>query len=79
MDLKFLLIQLNEINFDLVDKYLSSSKKNKFKNLKILKNTYKFFNTYSEREYKNLEPWIQWASVNLGKDFNQHKIFRLGV
>ncbi len=78
MNMKFLLIQLNEINFDLVEKYLLSSKKNKFVNLKILKNTYKSFDTYSENEYKNLEPWIQWVSVNLGKDFNQHKIFRLG-
>ncbi len=78
MDIKFLLIQLNEINFDLVDKYLESSKKDKFKNIKCLKNTYKLFHTYSEDEYDNLEPWIQWVSVNLGKDFNQHKIFRLG-
>ena len=78
MDLKFVLLQLNEINFDLVDRYLSSSKKNKFRNFKTLKNSYKFFNTYSEKKYRNLEPWIQWVSVNLGKDFNQHKIFRLG-
>ena len=78
MNIKFLLIQLNEINFDLVDKYLSSSKKNKFKNLKKLKSTYKSFDTYSEQKYENLEPWIQWVSVNLGKDFNQHKIYRLG-
>ena len=78
MNIKFLLIQLNEINFDLVDKYLFSSKKNKFINLKILKNTFKSFDTYSEQEYKNLEPWIQWVSVNLGKDFKQHKVYRLG-
>lgn len=78
MNSKFILIQLNEINFELVFKYLSSSKKNEFKNLKILKNTFKFFETYSEDKYENLEPWIQWVSVNLGKDFNKHKIFRLG-
>ena len=78
MSVKLLLIQLNEINFELVNKYLNSSKKNEFKNLKILKNTYKSFDTYSEKEYKNLEPWIQWASVHLGKDYNQHKIYRLG-
>ncbi|WP_440633384.1 hypothetical protein [Candidatus Pelagibacter sp. HIMB1485] len=78
MDIKFLLIQLNEINFDLVDKYLNQSNKKKYPNLKILKKTYKCFNTHSEKEYKNLEPWIQWVSVYLGKDYNQHKIFRLG-
>ena len=78
MNLKFLLIQLNEINFDLVDKYLLSSKKNKFINLKILRETFNSFETYSEDKYKNLEPWIQWVSVNLGKEFNKHNIFRLG-
>lgn len=78
MRLKFLLIQLNEINFDLVEKYLSASKKSKFKNLKYIKDTYQSFETYAENKYENLEPWIQWASVYLGKEFNQHKIFRLG-
>ena len=78
MSLKLLLIQLNEINFDLVSKYLLASKKNKFQNLKIIKNNFKFFNTYAEDEYENLEPWIQWVSVYLGKDFKGHKIFRLG-
>ena len=52
MDLKFILLQLNEINFDLVDKYLFSSKKNKLKILNS-KNSYKFFNAYSEKEYRN--------------------------
>ena len=78
MSLKLLLIQLNEINFDLVDRYLLTSKKNKLTNLKFLKNSYKFFNTFAESEYKNLEPWIQWTSLYLGKDFDHHKIFRLG-
>ena len=78
MNLKLLFIQLNEINFDLVDKYLIASKKNKFTNLKIIKNTYKSFDTYAEDKYENLEPWIQWVSVNTGKDFNKHNIFRLG-
>jgi hypothetical protein len=78
MSLKLLLIQLNEINFDLVDKYLSASKKNKFNNLKSIRKNYKTFDTYAEDDYENLEPWIQWTSVYLGKKFNQHKIFRLG-
>ena len=78
MRLKLLLIQLNEINFDLVDKYLSASKKSKFLNLRFIKDTYKSFDTYAEDKYENLEPWIQWVSVHLGKNFNQHKIFRLG-
>ena len=79
MSLKLLFIQLNEINFDLVDKYLLESKKNKFTNLKFIKNTYKSFNTYAEDKYENLEPWIQWVSVNLGKNFNEHKIFNVNT
>ena len=75
---KLLLIQLNEINFDLVNKYLLASNKNKFTNLRSIKDTYKFFETYAEDKYENLEPWIQWVSLYLGKNFNQHKIFRLG-
>ena len=78
MSLKLLFIQLNEINFDIVDKYLLASNKSKFKNFRILKDNFNSFNTYAEDKYENLEPWIQWVSVNLGKDFNQHKIFRLG-
>ena len=35
MDIKFLLIQLNEINFDLVDKYLNQSNKKKYLILKF--------------------------------------------
>ena len=41
MSLKLLFVQLNEINFDLVDEYILASKKNKFTNLKIIKNNYK--------------------------------------
>lgn len=77
MNKNFLFIQLNEINFDLVDKYIANSKK-KFSNLSFIKKRYKNFLTEAEKEYKNLEPWIQWPSVQLGKDFENHKIFRLG-
>ena len=78
MSLKLLFIQLNEINFDIVEKYILLSKKNKFKNFKTLRDNFNFFNTFAEDKYENLEPWIQWVSVNLGKNFDQHKIFRLG-
>ena len=55
MSLKLLFIQLNEINFDLVDKYLSSSKKNKFTHLKKIQNTYQSFDTYAEDKYEKRE------------------------
>ena len=40
MNNNFLLIQLNEINFELVDKYISSSKLKKFTNLRSLRESY---------------------------------------
>ena len=74
-----LLIQLNEINFDLVKKYLSSNNSTRYlPNIKFLMNNFNKIETYSEKEYENLEPWIQWPSVYLGQSFDQHKIFRLG-
>jgi len=78
MNKKLIFIQLNEINFDLVEKYIAGSGKNKFPNLNHIKNFYNNFTTFAESEYKNLEPWIQWASVHLGKEYNSHQIFRLG-
>ncbi len=78
MKSSLLLLQLNEINFDIVDKYLANSNQNEFLNFKYVRKNFKFFNTFGEEKYENLEPWIQWTSVNLGKTFDEHKIFRLG-
>ena len=75
---KFIFVQLNEINFELVNKYLSNSLDSKYKNLRQLIKEYKLIETYGENEYKNLEPWVQWVSVNTGQEFKDHQIFRLG-
>ena len=77
MNNNFLLIQLNEINFNLLTNIFHHKIKKIYK-FKVIEESYKFFNTHSENEYENLKPWIQWVSINLGKDFKQHKIFRLG-
>ena len=74
MKKKLIFVELNEINFDLVEKYLKDTNfeffnKNFFKELR---------NTFSEDNYDNLEPWIQWVSVHTGMDAKGHKIFRLG-
>ena len=70
---KFILIGLNELNFDLIEKYI---KKNNLKNLKKLLDKVCF--TTSETDYKNLEPWIQWPSIYFEKKAKEHGIFRLG-
>lgn len=74
---KLTIIELNEINFSIVKKYISSSKI-KLPNFKKLINDYNFIETHSEKDYELLEPWIQWTSAHTGKDYNEHKIFRLG-
>ena len=74
---KKIFIQLNEINFEIVNKYLKNYKL-KIKNFHKITSTFKSFETYGEESYHELEPWIQWVSVFTGKKYAEHKIFRLG-
>ena len=73
--MKLILLELNEINFDVVRDYLNSGEK--LDNFKYLIDR-NLITTKAEDEYNKIEPWIQWASVHLGKNYNQHGIFRLG-
>ena len=73
---KLVLIELNEINFDLVKIYIQSYK-SRFTGIEKLLNNNEVI-TNSEDQYENLEPWIQWASVHTGLSYAEHKIFRLG-
>lgn len=74
MSKKLIFLELNEINFDLLQIYSKSYKFKVFNN--------KFFenlkNTESEKSYDLLEPWIQWVSIHTGLDAKEHNIFRLG-
>ena len=56
---KLILIQLNELNFDLIKKYPKKVQK-----LQLFIRKWAFQNT-SEQKYELLEPWIQWVSVYL--------------
>lgn len=71
-----ILLELNEINFDLVGQYLSKYP-SRFPGLEKLVGSKKI-QTNSEEVYEVLEPWIQWASVHTGKSYAEHKLFRLG-
>lgn len=68
-------IQLNEINFDMVQNYLSEHDLPAFRHIM---GEFDSFETFAEQDYKNLEPWIQWTSVHTGKTFDEHGVFRLG-
>jgi len=75
--MKLILLELNEINFEIVSSYINSGHLLPgFKN--IINGDGIFFETSSEKEYELLEPWIQWASVHNGMTYDEHKIFRLG-
>ena len=74
MNKKLIILQINEVNFDLVKKYIS---KNYLPNFKYFLNKFNFLETSSEEKYENLEPWIQWVSFYSGKKFSEHKVSHL--
>jgi hypothetical protein len=69
-------VQLNEVNFDIVKKYVNENP-GRYKGFEHLF-TLNEYSTYSEQEYNLLEPWIQWASVHTEKTYAEHNIYRLG-
>jgi hypothetical protein len=71
---KLILVELNEINFELVKLYLKDSN---LKNFSFILNE-KTRTTISESDYSKLEPWIQWVSVHTGMNAKEHNISRLG-
>lgn len=73
---RLVLIELNEINFDIVSRYIEGGLL-RLPALKALLAGPKVV-TSSERRYEELEPWIQWPSVHSGMSFPEHGIFRLG-
>jgi len=73
--MKLILVELNEINFDVINKYIARGESLKsFK--KIIDSNLQ--TTQAEDAYRNLEPWIQWPSVHTGLAYKDHNVFRLG-
>ncbi|MBM3389941.1 MAG: hypothetical protein FJY26_10625 [Betaproteobacteria bacterium] len=73
---RLILLELNEINFDVVGKYVAADPA-RFPALKKLLSC-PSIRTSCEKRYEELEPWIQWASVHTGKTYAEHGVFRLG-
>ena len=67
-------INLNEVNLSWIKAY--SLKFNLTNINKLLK--LNFTTTVSEKNYHNLEPWIQWPTYYQGKSLAEHKCFHLG-
>ncbi len=72
---KLIFWELNEINFDYLNFYISEGK---LPNWKKFIDKYGLNTTNLNESYDNLEPWIQWPSIRTGQTFKEHKVFRLG-
>lgn len=72
---KTILLGLNELNFEFIKFYINQGSLNNFKKLFELQAP---IETISEKEYRLLEPWVQWVTIHTGKTFDEHKVFRLG-
>lgn len=70
-----IMLELNEINFRWIEQYIEKGHLPEFRRIF---DEYEVFETASEAEYENCEPWIQWLSAHSGKTFDEHGVFRLG-
>ena len=68
-------LQLNELNFEILQRYIEAGESfpafQRLLNIGIKK-------TSSEKNYVELEPWIQWPSAYTGLVYGEHKLFHLG-
>ena len=72
---KLIFWELNEINFDYLNFYVSEGK---LPNWKKFIDKYGLNTTNLDESYQNLEPWIQWPTIRSGLTYREHKVFRLG-
>jgi hypothetical protein len=68
-------LELNEINFESLERYAESGELPAFKSFF---EQHGYTQTSSEDDYAYLEPWIQWVTAHTGKSFAEHGVFRLG-
>jgi hypothetical protein len=74
-DRSLILLELNEVNFDFVRRYIA---RGELPTLSRLIADHGLSETTSETEYEHLEPWIQWITAHTGRPFAEHGVFRLG-
>ncbi len=75
MNQKIIFLELNEINFDFIRRYINRGFLPTFS---YLIDSFGIQETKSESIYEEIEPWIQWPTIRTGLDYGEHKIFRLG-
>ena len=72
---KLIFWELNEINFEYLNFYVSAGK---LPNWKKFIDKYGLSTTNLDESYNNLEPWIQWPTIRTGLTYREHNVFRLG-
>ncbi|MCK5830504.1 MAG: alkaline phosphatase family protein [Methylococcales bacterium] len=72
---KMISLQLNELNFEYIEKYI---KIGYLPNFKDFFDQHGFVRTDSENEHRLAQPWIQWPTVHTGLDYAEHGVYRLG-
>lgn len=70
-----LMLEMNEVNFDHVREYI---KLGELPNFATLLESHALIETTSEKNYDELEPWIQWVTAHTGMPLAEHGVFRLG-
>lgn len=68
-------LELNEINFKFLEHYMARGLLPHFQSFL---GRHGYAETVSEREYHELEPWIQWVTAHTGLSLREHGVFRLG-
>lgn len=71
---KVLLLEMNEICFDAIEKYIALGKLPHFK---MLFEKYGYSKTCSETDQAFLNPWVQWVTAHTGLDYKEHGVRRL--
>lgn len=75
MTSRLLVLELNEVNFEAISSYIEQGHLPHFS---AFLERHGLAETTSEKEYENLEPWIQWVTAHTGLTLREHGIFRLG-
>jgi hypothetical protein len=70
-----MLIELNELNFEFVERY---TREGLLPNFAKLIASHGVITSTSEARYEELEPWIQWVTAHTGLSYAEHGVFRLG-
>lgn len=72
---QLLFLELNEVNFRYLDAYIARGELPAFR---TFLERHGYSETTSERNYNELEPWIQWVTAHTGLPLAGHGVFRLG-